>query len=113
MRGLQKLLIHLNIHIGLKALLDPPAVVIDLLQILLLIFIRPHHHLILQETKALVSFSYRVFRQEVVRELCIFNKNYEGGGSSFQQKTTFADCLSQCTHMAHLNQGEFIFSNDR
>ena len=109
---MQKLLIHLNIHIGLKALFDPPAVVIDLLQVLLLIFIRPYHHLILQETKTLVSFSNRVFSQEVLRELCILNKNYEGGGSSFEQKTPFADCLSQCTHMIHLDQEEFISSND-
>ena len=107
---MQKLLIHLNIHIGLKALFDPPAVVIDLLQVLLLIFIRPNHHLILQETKTLVSFSYRVFSQEILRELCILNKNNEGWGSSFEKKTSFADCLSQCADMIDLE--EFILSND-
>ena len=85
--------------------------VIDFLQVLLLIFIRPYHHLTLQETKTSVSFSYRVFSQEVLSELCVLNKNYEGRGSSFEQKTSFADCLSQCTHVVHLNQEEFN-SND-
>ena len=91
---MQKLLIHLNIHIGLKALFDPPAVVIDLLQVLLLIFVCPHHHFrnkTLQETKKLVSFPYRVFRQKVGSELCIFNKYYEGRGASFEQETLFAN----------------------
>ena len=82
--------------------------VVDLLQVFLLIFVCPHHHFvneILQETKTLVSFSDCVFRQEVIRELCIFNKYYEGRGASFQQETSFADRLSQCTRMVHLNLG--------
>ena len=100
---------YLNIHVGLKSLFDPPAVIIDLLQVFLFIFVCPHHHFgneILQETKTLVSVSDRVFRQEVVCELCIFNKYDEGGGASFQQETSFADSLSQCTQMVHLNQGK-------
>ena len=98
---------YLHIHVGLKSLFNPPAMVIDLLQVLLLIFVRPHHHFrnkTLQETKTLVSFSYRVFRQEISCELCIFNKYYEGWGASFEQEPLFADCLSQCTCMLHLNQ---------
>ena len=91
---------YLHIHIGLKSLFNPPAMVIDLLQVLLLIFVRPHHHFrnkTLQETKTLVSFSYRVFGQEISCELCIFNKYYEGWGASFEQEPLFADRFSQCT----------------
>ena len=90
---------HLDIHVRLEALFYSPAMIVDLFQELLLIFIRSHNHggckgEILQE-KTLLSFSDCIFRKKIVGELSIFNKDYEGRSSSFEQKAPFANRLSQ------------------
>ena len=102
---------YLHIHIRLKPFFDPPAVVIYLLQVLLFIFIRPYHHIwreILQETKTLLSFSYRIFRQEIIGELRIFNEDYKGRGSPLEQKAFFGNSFTQCCLMVHLMQDKGV-----
>ena len=96
---------HLNIHIWLESLFYSPAMIVDFFQELLLIFIRSNNHggcegEILQKT--LFSFSDCIFREKIVSELSIFNKDYEGRSSSFEQKAPFANCLSQAGLQLHL-----------
>ena len=40
----------LDIHVGLEALLDPPGVGGDPLQVLQLLIVRPHHHALFSAT---------------------------------------------------------------
>ena len=98
---------HLDIHVWLEALFYSPAMIVDLFQELLLIFISSNNHggcegEILQKT--LFSFSDCIFREKIVSELSIFNKDYEGRSSSFEQKAPFANCLSQGGLKLHLRR---------
>ena len=98
---------HLDIHVWLEALFYSPAMIVDLFQELLLIFIRSHNHggckgEILQKT--LLSFSDCIFGKKIVGELSIFNKDYEGRSSSFEQKAPLANRLSQAGLKLHLRR---------
>ena len=44
----------LDIHVGLEALLDPPGVGGDPLQVLQLLIVRPHHHALFSATMKFV-----------------------------------------------------------
>ena len=98
---------HLDIHVWLEALFYSPAMIVDLFQELLLIFIRSNNHggcegEILQKT--LLSFSDCIFRKKIVSEFSIFNKDYEGRSSSFEQKAPLANCLSKGGLKLHLRR---------
>ena len=54
--------------------------------------------------KTWLSFSDCIFRKKIVGEISIFNKDYEGRSSSFEQKAPFANRLSQGGLKLHLRR---------